>query len=72
MPAGTESAVTKVGLGETVRELTLDAIETLNATPFLAAAKTHALCRSSHTAGPASSRQLTGGERKSGASSPRV
>jgi len=36
------SAVTMVGLGETVRELALDAVETLNATPFLAAANRRA------------------------------
>jgi predicted metal-dependent phosphoesterase TrpH len=36
------SAATMVGLGETVRELALDAIETLNATPFLAAANRRA------------------------------
>ncbi len=37
-----DSAVTMVGLGETVRELDLDAIETINATPFLAAANRRA------------------------------
>jgi len=36
------SAVTMVGLGEIVRDLALDAVETLNATPFLAAANRRA------------------------------